>query len=892
MTTASISGTVIGPDAAPLADIQVEAYGNNAYYGASTADGTYSIDVSAGSYVLYFYDKNAAHPAGFYSATGFTADYHDATEVVVGADVTGIDIQLPSPIWIKGTVTGPGGIPIGQISVGASSMDLGNGGTTKSADDGTYAIAVTPGTYYVGFADEAGTYASGYYGSSGYTASQSSAAPVTVTAADVTGIDAQLPLAIHISGVVTSPAGAPLQHITVLILGDTSFGIGTTAADGSYSVVAAADSYYVAFVDTSNTYPTGYYSTSGYKPDPTSATKVVVTTADVPHINLRFPTPIYIRGNVTDLGTLPLEGITVYAQTDTFGGTATTAADGAWSIPVVAGSYLVSYADDAEVYAPGYYSHTGYQWDPALATPVVVTTANATGVNVQLPLAPHIEGVITGPGDVALAQIEVTAYGSSGTSRTVTDADGKYSVAASHGSYHIAVRDPAGAYVSGYYASTGFTTDSNAASPIPVASADVTGINMKLPAPVYLRGTVTGPGGVPLKGIDVTANSIVYSADAITAADGTFAISVVAATYHVSYCDVNGVYGSGYYSEGGLTTDPNAASPVEVSTSDELGLDVELPMAIHITGTVTGDGGAPLSGIDVFVQSGSMMTDTMTDPDGTYSVVVVSGSYNVSFFDETMVYQSGYYSSGGFTTDGDAATPVTVADADVPGIDVQMVRVVLPTPHIGSLPTWAATTSIAVRWSATPGTYGVDGYDVRVRRAPWNGTFGSYATWKGATTHTSATYTGAAGSTYCFSARAIDYYGLTSDWTAETCTAVPLDDRSLTRSTGWTAKTGSAYYKSTYLLTTRLGAKLTASKVVAQRIAVVATTCPTCGTIKVYWGSTLLKTISLKSATTVNKKVIAAIAFTSPRTGTLVIKVASSGKKMIIDGVVIRQTGM
>ena len=37
----------------------------------------------------------------------------------------------------------------------------------------------------------------------------------------------------------------------------------------------------------------------------------------------------------------------------------------------------------------------------------------------------------------------------------------------------------------------------------------------------------------------------------------------------------------------------------------------------------------------------------------------------------------------------------------------------------------------------------------------------------------------------------------------------------------------------------------------AKRIALVATTCPTCGSVKVYWGSTLIKTISLYSRTTV-----------------------------------------
>ena len=892
LPTVSISGTVTGLDAAPVAGITVLAYGGYYDYHATTAgDGTYTVDVAAGSYLLYFYDPNGALPAGYYSGTGFAADYHDATELVVGASKIGIDIQLPTPMWIKGKVTAVGGAGLGQIAVAAYSYALDNGSTTKTADDGTYSIAVTPGSYFVGFSDDAGTYASGYYSLSGFTSNQSSASDVIVTAADVTGIDAELPLAIHIKGVVTSPAGAPLQNITVAALGDTFINFGTTDANGSYSLAVVAGSYTVGFEDLSNTYPIGYYSTTGFKASASGATKVVVTTADVPGINLKFPTPIYLRGTVTGPGSDPLKGITVYAASDTYANVATTALDGTWSIPVVAGSYLVAFFDDARIYADGYYSKTGYKWDRSLASYVAVTTANVLGLNVQLPLVAHISGVVTGLGDVPLPDMEVVGFGPSRTSRTITDADGKYSLPASHGTYHVGVADPEGVYVSGYYATGGFTTNSNVASPIPVASADVTGINMKLPTPVYIRGTVTGPGNTPLKGISVMADSLAYSTDATTDADGKFAISVVAATYHVSYCDANRVYGSGYYSSTGLTTDPNAASPVAVTTTDRTGIDAELPLAIHITGKVTDTGGVPLSGIDVMVENDTAMIDELTGADGSYSAVVNPGTYFVEFQDMNMTYAPGYYGLDGFTTDPNSAAPVTVTNVDVPGISVEMIPLVLPTPHITALPTWIVSTSISVHWSATPGTNPIDGYNVRYRRAAWNGTgFGSYVMWKYRTMSTSASLSAAAGSTYCFSTQAVDYLGLVSAWTADTCTAVPLDDRSLTRGSGWSAKTGSAYYKSTYLQATTLGAKLTASKVTAQRIAVVATTCSTCGSIKVYWGSTLLKSISLKSSTTANKKLITVIAWGAPKTGTLSIKVASSGKKVMIDGVVIRRT--
>ena len=232
------------------------------------------------------------------------------------------------------------------------------------------------------------------------------------------------------------------------------------------------------------------------------------------------------------------------------------------------------------------------------------------------------------------------------------------------------------------------------------------------------------------------------------------------------------------------------------------------------------------------------------------------------------------------------------AKTSISGVLAGIVVTSTATPPTGSmtpLATWLAKNAVPLGWGATAGTFPLASYDVRSRRAAWNGGFGPYATWRSATTGRSGSYPAVAGSTYCFSARARDTHGGVSTWTAETCTAVPLDDRSLTRSGSWTAGKGSAYYRSTYLRSTSSGAKLVRTGVVARRIALVATTCPTCGTVKVYWGTTLLRKISLKSGTTVNRKLITVTTFASTRTGKLTIKVSSSGKKVIIDGIAIRR---
>ncbi len=213
-----------------------------------------------------------------------------------------------------------------------------------------------------------------------------------------------------------------------------------------------------------------------------------------------------------------------------------------------------------------------------------------------------------------------------------------------------------------------------------------------------------------------------------------------------------------------------------------------------------------------------------------------------------------------------------------------------PRASITALPTWLATTSISLRWSAVAASSAVASYDVRYRRAAWNGSFGSFVTWRSAVAGTAASFPASPGWTYCFAARARDTDGRLSSWTSETCTAIPLDDRSLSRSPGWTAGVGSAYYRSTSLRSSTSAAKLTRTGVVARRIALVATTCPTCGSVRIYWGSTLLRSISLRSATTVNRKLITVTTFTAVRRGTLAIRVSTRGHRVIVDGVAIRRT--
>jgi fibronectin type III domain protein len=73
----------------------------------------------------------------------------------------------------------------------------------------------------------------------------------------------------------------------------------------------------------------------------------------------------------------------------------------------------------------------------------------------------------------------------------------------------------------------------------------------------------------------------------------------------------------------------------------------------------------------------------------------------------------------------DASSPVTPSSS--------------PTPSLSALPAYLVSTVVRLSWTSTAGTAPVVSYDVRARRAAWNGGFGSYATWLAGTAGTTAT---------------------------------------------------------------------------------------------------------------------------------------------------------
>jgi hypothetical protein len=187
---------------------------------------------------------------------------------------------------------------------------------------------------------------------------------------------------------------------------------------------------------------------------------------------------------------------------------------------------------------------------------------------------------------------------------------------------------------------------------------------------------------------------------------------------------------------------------------------------------------------------------------------------------------------------------------------------------------------------------GVASYDVRYRRARFDGSFEPWVrpeTWQ-ATAATSRSISMSRGYEHCFSVRARDTLGNVSAWSPPRCTSRPLDDPSLKASAGWSRATGTKYLDGTISTTKRQGEELTRSNVQATRVWLVATRCATCGTADVFVGSTRVGRVDLTADTTQRQQVIALPASSSVRTGKLTVRVTSSGKRVEIDGVAFRRS--
>jgi hypothetical protein len=484
-----ITGVITDSRGDPVAGLVVRLWwGDSLRSGDSTnANGEYWLLAEASANYQVEVIGNGTYSHGWYSSLGFVYTQKDATFLPYEGKTLGHNnLVVPFLHNISGTVTDSVGAAISGVEVSAFD-NSGYFAKVTTASDGTYSIGVPPGRYTVGFHQPSEAHASGWYGLSGFTCDPGEASTLTVSESDVIGIDVSMPSGRYISGTVRNGSGVALSGVEVEAYIDGSYyGYQVTNYAGQYSIVVGPGTYTVWFIDEYSEYAPGWYSTAGYKVRWSDATPLVVDSANRDGIDVKLPGARHISGKVT--------GETVAGLTDTevvayangmWVGLGFTPSDwsGNYSVAVPPGSYtLWIYDFNYETFASGWYRSTGFTIDAAAATVVNVSSANATGKNVKLPLAHVLGGRVTDSKSAPLPGIFVSAWVNGHQyNDAYTHPDGRFTIHVAPGGYKVGFFDESATHLSGWYTTTGFNTDSAAATSVVISSADQTAVNVVLP---------------------------------------------------------------------------------------------------------------------------------------------------------------------------------------------------------------------------------------------------------------------------------------------------------------------------------------------------------------------------------------------------------------------------
>lgn len=192
-----------------------------------------------------------------------------------------------------------------------------------------------------------------------------------------------------------------------------------------------------------------------------------------------------------------------------------------------------------------------------------------------------------------------------------------------------------------------------------------------------------------------------------------------------------------------------------------------------------------------------------------------------------------------------------------------------------------------VAWTGwDTGGAGVKNFTVERKRAPYNGPFGPLPSVTVDAGVLSMTSPLAAGSQDCFRVRATDKVENVGAFSPWRCVALPLDDRALARSSGWTQSSSSVFFNSTATYTRSAGALMGKTGAQLRRIGLVATKCASCGSVTVKVDSATIGTANLYASTTKYKQLITLPAF-SFRSGTVRVIANVTGKTVQLDGLAL-----
>ena len=657
----ALSGTVTRAGQ-PVGGASISVYDSMGMWRASTTtqpDGTYSVEVSAGSYRIQ------AMSDGLSQFYGGGTDLWQATTVTVNAPGdpagSGLDIALPPTVPLSGTVT-RAGQPVSGASITVyTSMGMWQAGTSTDVD-GSYSVSVPAGSYRIQVNHDG---VSRYYGGPDYM----QATVVTVSGPGdpaASGLDVALPVTGSVSGTLTRNGQPLLGMPTVFLVNSMSMWVQSTMVnpDGTFVLSGVTPGVYRLATNVSMTASAYYVAGGTATTDWTAGSTIEVSevSPQVTGISFALPPVGEIRGSVMagDVGVASMSVIAVPANC-TVGcqpSSAMTDSNGSFVIANVPhGSYIVYAASMMTQY---FFGGT----NAANATVVELSTENPlqTGVDIALPPG-RIEGTLTYRGQ-PVPYATVTAQPTTGmSSSAATDANGQYRILAlAPGDYALSASSSmygTVVYGGGTTFDPGVRVAITAADPvesgvdIAFGPGEVSGIVTRLGQPVANAVVIATPGGT------------VPGSTAVTDANGQFVVRGIAtSTVKLAVRPDPMAMGAPLWYGGTseatatdivLSGDPPAAS----------GIVFEVPTG-GISLTVTNGGNAYGQGYAVLVRADDANQYVQQDSnafDGFSFPGVAPGTYKVRFHTAAGMYGCGCTWVGGssFAT----ATSIVVADTTV-----------------------------------------------------------------------------------------------------------------------------------------------------------------------------------------------------------------------------------
>jgi hypothetical protein len=565
----------------PLKGVCVDVFQPNGFGSQviTKTDGNYSVDqLTAGKYEVQF--VAGCGSTGSYAPQGYNNTNVFDPQIIrikgLGLTLTGIDAAMQPGPEIKGTVTDTAGHRLSGICVEAITP-AGIGFSGSVSLHGSYTLPnLSPGQYEVGFGPGCGNKEN--LQTEYYPSQIEPAATVSAASGTITGINAALPPAGAVAGVIRTAKGKQLELACVLLTGLSGHAKGLEGEiivfGAQYDVIGVpTGTWQVAFAPScvGEKYATQYYKD---KPSPKGATHIAVRPfGTVKHLNSALVVGGSISGHLTASGGKPANQMCVDAQNvtvpDDFGGSGTNR-NGDYKIyGLNSGTYeLLAFpcgsADDLSTVI--------------LPKVVHVTAPRNTGhVDAVISVAGTMTGSVLG-GSPATAQpnvcVEAIQTNGIGSGAATTSRTGTFTMTGlTPGYYKVYVGDPFCTYGDQDLAPLWYpaaATQAKARLLKVVSGATVPLSPVTLPDDGSISGTVTRKGGGALSGACVAATETgpvagqpVY---AVTGSAGSYSIiDLPPGKYRVEFS--SGCGATGYHTQWWKhASSSKGATPVTVTT--------------------------------------------------------------------------------------------------------------------------------------------------------------------------------------------------------------------------------------------------------------------------------------------------------------------------------------